>query len=357
MSDLEFYADVLSTGTILGLDSSCTPDQVTMVLGADFGEQRARGVLLRDFGLVEFTWERTAADMPWFGLRFTIQVHRLETAGSAVVNPVLQRAYGAFPATAAPFGRVRALLESEGWPLQEIPATDPQLREFWQPDSQTTVLLGSCPEVATFNPDELPLYQISAPLPPGLAAVRSAPRARRATRDRLNYLVLLSNEARLDWLIRRQPAQAEERPNWWLYYLQSIDAGMAQETGPWDRWITLKLWLIEQSESQGVFTTLDTVQRRAWFVATLHNRYAPLPAGAGIPDADTLVRECLTAIPGTHDDLARSADLRSHSRPELLRSRRANGLIRAAEQHRSRIRDPHLAAALDQWSALRPLLV
>jgi hypothetical protein len=40
VSDLEFYADVLSSGTVLGLDAHSTPDQATAVLGRDFGEHR-----------------------------------------------------------------------------------------------------------------------------------------------------------------------------------------------------------------------------------------------------------------------------------------------------------------------------
>lgn len=45
--------------------------------------------MIRDFGLVEFTWERSSASRPWRGLRFTVRLHRLRTAGPAVVNPVL----------------------------------------------------------------------------------------------------------------------------------------------------------------------------------------------------------------------------------------------------------------------------
>lgn len=43
VSDLEFYADVLRSGTVLGLDVHSTPEQVAAVLGTDFGEYRTRG--------------------------------------------------------------------------------------------------------------------------------------------------------------------------------------------------------------------------------------------------------------------------------------------------------------------------
>lgn len=76
MSDLEFYADALSSGSVLGLDAHSTLEQVTAVLGTDFGEHRTRGAMIRDFGLGEFTWERRSADRTWRGLRFATQVHQ-----------------------------------------------------------------------------------------------------------------------------------------------------------------------------------------------------------------------------------------------------------------------------------------
>ncbi|WP_328914444.1 MULTISPECIES: hypothetical protein [unclassified Streptomyces] len=161
----------------------------------------------------------------------------------------------------------------------------------------------------------------------------------------------------MDWLARRGPAPEEERANWWLYHLQIIDFRISQQGENQGPWIELKLWLLDQGERQGLFTTLATVESRAWFVAALHDRYAPVPDQVTVPEADTLVRDCLAAIPGTPADLARRSDLHSCSRAELLRSRQAKNLIRAAEQHRGCLRDPVLTARLDEWSNLRPQLV
>jgi hypothetical protein len=161
----------------------------------------------------------------------------------------------------------------------------------------------------------------------------------------------------LDWLARRGPAPEAGQTNWWLYHLQVIGFRIAQQRESQVSWIELKLWLLDQGERKGLFTTAATVESRAWFVAALLDRYAPLSDQTVLPEADTLVRDCLEAIPGTAADLARRCDLRSCSRAELLRSRHARNLIRAAEQHRSRLRDPLLAARLDDWSTLRPQLV
>jgi hypothetical protein len=353
VSDLDFYADVLRAGTVLGLDAHSTPEQVTDVLGGDFGEFRMPRVLVRDFGLVEFSWERSAVGESWRGLRFSVQVHRLERAGSNVVNPALTRAYGDFAAELPRWGRLREMIDPKLWPIDERPSTDPSLRELWQADSEATVLLGPHADPASTAVDELPLYQLSI----GRTRVRTGTQNRRSVLDHVGHLQALSESARLDWLARRRPSAAEEQVNWWLHHVEMAKFRISEQREDRRTWIGLTLWLIEQGEQHGVFTALDTAQQRAWFVSELHHRYASLPADVGIPDGDALVGACLAVIPGTRGDLARRIDLHSLSRSEMLRSRRARNLIRAAEQHRDRIHDPQLAAELAQWTALRPELV
>ncbi|WP_328914456.1 MULTISPECIES: hypothetical protein [unclassified Streptomyces] len=358
MGDLEFYTDVLRSGTVLGLDAHSTPEQVEAVLGADFGEHRTGRAMIRDFGLVEFTWELASAGRSWRGLHFAVQVHRLETAGTEVVNPAIRAAYGIFPATPPRLGDVRALLDTEHWPLRELPGADPGFREMWQPESGSSVLVGLRESALSSEPEDLPVYRIGAPCTHGQAVRRAmGPVGRRPALDRLDHLRGLSAETRADWLARRGPRPDEGRANWWLYHLEVIDFRISQRGDEQGAWIELKLWLLDQGERQGLFTAMATAESRAWFVAALHDRYAPLSGQTVVPDADSLVRDCLATIPGTPADLARRADLHSYSRPELLRSRRAGNLIRAAEQHRTRLRDPLPAACLDGWSDLRPQLV
>jgi hypothetical protein len=106
----------------------------------------------RDWGLVEFTWERESREAPWQGRRITVQCHRLHHAGPDAVTAVLQQTNGPFPLSPPRFGPIRERVEAAGWSLEELPATDPGLRQFWQPDSRTTVLLGPAPQAAACVP-------------------------------------------------------------------------------------------------------------------------------------------------------------------------------------------------------------
>ena len=130
MNALRFLVDVISTGTLLGLGPDCTPQEVGAVLGEEFGENRSAGLLWRDYGLVEFVWERRDARQPWRGRHFVVQAHRLDTTGPQgpdLVGSALRAVYGTFmPAMLPGIDTVAASLAAEGWPLREIRAADPK---------------------------------------------------------------------------------------------------------------------------------------------------------------------------------------------------------------------------------------
>lgn len=359
MRGLDFYAEVLCSGTVLGLDAHSAPEEVTAVLGEEFGEHRTRRAMVRDFGLVEFSWERTSAERPWQALGFAVQPHRLETAAPELAGPALRAAYGAFTAAPPRLADVRALLDPQLWPLDELPFPEVEFRQVWQPLSGSVVLLGPRKDARTAPLDTLPVYRIGAPHARGRAALRAtaAPSERSPALDRLDHLLALPPEARSGWFARRGPGSDEDRVNWWLHHSQVVDARISERRERQGGWIELRLWLLEEGRRRSLFTAAATAESRAHFVATLHASHAPLPGDVTVPDADALVRDCLAAISGTPETLARRADLHAHSRDELLRSRRARNLVRAAEQHRARVRDPELAARLDEWARVRAELV
>ncbi|GAA3179110.1 hypothetical protein GCM10017688_34810 [Streptomyces ramulosus] len=166
---LAFYVDVVATGTLLGVGPAGSPDQVTRALGPDLAENSfGNHSLCRDYGLVEFSWDRARADQPWSGNHFTLQVHRLACRDRTLVNEELRARYGRF-ASRLRFEKLRRLLERRGVPLleiPEIPANAPYFRTFWQPDSQVAVsTIGTHGEYST--PDNLKVgdvYSIHAPM-------------------------------------------------------------------------------------------------------------------------------------------------------------------------------------------------
>jgi hypothetical protein len=351
-----FLVDVISTGTLLGLGPGSAPQEVGAVLGEEFGENRSAGLLWRDYGLAEFVWERQDTGQPWRGRHFVVQAHRLNTIspqGPDLVGPALRAVYGTFMPVMLPgIDVIAASLAAEGWPLREIRAADPEAREYWQPDSGVTVVTTS----AEARGPEL-IHKIFAGLPANHLDPSAPVPERSSTAERLRYLRGLPAPERLRWIERHRPTHAASRPNWWLMHLQGVDGFLYRQPAQLAQWVELKLWLIEQSQTDGTFTAHDTALRRAQFIGELHIRCVPLPPVAGLPTADELVRACLDAIPGSPNDLPRATDLHRLTHSEMQCSRRAKNLISAAEPHGERVRDPDLAERLRRCSELKPHLV
>ncbi|MFF0744906.1 hypothetical protein ACFYVL_31330 [Streptomyces sp. NPDC004111] len=139
---LAFYLDVITSGTVLGLAPTAGPEEVTAVLGTGFAENStSRGSMWRDYGMVEFFWERESRDHPWRGHHFTLQVHRLPAAwGGSTVNPVIRGRYGRFDRHLR-YDKLERLLDRRGVRLEDVPdANAPQYSLHWQPASQVSVM-------------------------------------------------------------------------------------------------------------------------------------------------------------------------------------------------------------------------
>ncbi|MGW4892261.1 hypothetical protein ACWEQL_08335 [Kitasatospora sp. NPDC004240] len=166
---LAFYVDVVTTGTVLGVRPTDSPDRVSEVLGPDYGEHVFDNRhMVRDYGLTEFFWGRARADRPWSGHHFSLQVHRLARRDRTAADTTLRARYGRF-APRLRFEKLRRLLDRRGVPLleiPEIPANAPHYRTFWQPDSRVAVLvIAAHGEYST--PDDLrvgDVYKILAPM-------------------------------------------------------------------------------------------------------------------------------------------------------------------------------------------------
>ncbi|MFD0689529.1 hypothetical protein [Actinomadura fibrosa] len=141
MALLAFAADVVTEGTVLGADRTRTPDEVTRVLGPDFGENRRDDVMWRDYGLVEFFWERRSRHAPWTGTHFSVQVHRLDRADPGLVEEAIEKRYGVLTGARLRFDDLRASVDGRGGALREVPEASPGCRVYRHSGSQASVVV------------------------------------------------------------------------------------------------------------------------------------------------------------------------------------------------------------------------
>lgn len=165
MGALEFAVDVVTFGSVLGVGPRVGPEEVCAVLGGDFGENRQKHLMWRDFGLVEFFWERESGSDPWQGTHFSVQFHRLTWLAADGVGEAIGRRYGSF-GSALDFEELRAALDGAGVPLEELHPASPDVREYWQAESQAAVLVQADGE------DAGTVFRITAPLSAEMLALR-----------------------------------------------------------------------------------------------------------------------------------------------------------------------------------------
>jgi hypothetical protein len=136
---MAFFLNVIATGSVLGVDSSSSPDEVTARLGDDFGENHNGAAMWRDYGTVEFFWERLPGSSGWQGRHFSVQVHWL-SRDPRWMNAEVRRAYGSFRRRLR-FEHLAAALMEAGCRLVEVGRPMSDVREFAYAQTGTTVLV------------------------------------------------------------------------------------------------------------------------------------------------------------------------------------------------------------------------
>ncbi|MFJ8053271.1 hypothetical protein [Streptomyces luteogriseus] len=121
MSGLDFYAHVATRGDVLGLGIGAQPAEWETKLGADFLDTEDGGLLRRDYGLVELSFQEEGRAWPCFGV--SVQVHRLRWDTESSVPAALRDAYGAF-APATRFEDLAAAIAGLGCSLEPEPDDD-----------------------------------------------------------------------------------------------------------------------------------------------------------------------------------------------------------------------------------------
>lgn len=94
MTDIDFYVDALVSERVHGVGPGSTADEIEGVLGGGFVDDARKQWMRRDYGLVEFQFNR--AKSAWICFGISIQVHRLAESGPEVIPSVLSDRYGVF---------------------------------------------------------------------------------------------------------------------------------------------------------------------------------------------------------------------------------------------------------------------
>lgn len=350
---LEFLADVIRSGSVLGADWTCSPDEIAGILGADFAENLHRDGMWRDYGVVEFFWDRHA-DGSWIGSHFTVQLHRLARGGQHLGNKTIEERHGPTPSR-IPWQQLKSTLDAHHVPLLEIGPDDDVIR-WWQPESGTIIYVAGdnpSPHSNVSIVDSGDVYAISAPhidITPSIDHV-----SRQSGSDQIRHLLKLSDAERRTWTQRRSSLSGSV--NWWLHLFAQTDARIRAHSATRRSWVQLRLWLLDHAQERGVFNDREIAERRAMFVAGLHAADFGDGLESVLPAADHLAQACLDAMPVALAQVHDLGDWRQLSRAEMLQLRHAKNLTNAAQWLLPRVVDPALADRIRDWIASKPRMV
>ncbi|MGW9451017.1 hypothetical protein [Streptomyces sp. NPDC055632] len=128
MPDLDFYAHVATRGDVLGAGVTAPPATWEAALGPDHLDDASHGLMRRDYGLVELSFEE--GDGVWSCFGISVQVHRLTTGDASVVPPPLRNAYGPF-APRVEFDELSAAVTGLGCSIEpDDDATTTDIRRY-----------------------------------------------------------------------------------------------------------------------------------------------------------------------------------------------------------------------------------
>ncbi|MFD7242221.1 hypothetical protein [Streptomyces massasporeus] len=141
MSDLDFYAHVATRGDVLGVGIGAQPAEWEATLGADCLDTEDGGLLRRDYGLVELSFQEEDGAWPCFGV--SVQVHRLRWDTESSVPAALRGAYGTF-APSTRFEDLAAAITGLGCSVEPDPdegGTSGDMHRYRVPESGVRIFV------------------------------------------------------------------------------------------------------------------------------------------------------------------------------------------------------------------------
>lgn len=320
MTNLDFFADLAVTGTVLGLDHTSTLTEVEAVFELTHAEPYPNA-LVSDAGLVEFGWQRWHGGDAWTATYFGAQAHRLDLlVAKEQVEPPLQARYGEFPRRVG-VDDLLAATAALGYPLREVRDPNENHVAYWSPVSDMHVL-------AT-DPD-------GPDVEPGTVLKMLGPQPWWPWQRYLGRELEFAGLARQyladgsTWLDKRDPADEppEVREDWWGC-LATMVARKAKAPEP-------VVELHREAAERAVCTVAEAALAEIGVLVRAHGR--GVPAGS----TDEATARWLAHVPP-------GGDLRSD---RVLRNQ-----IHQVCQGMPHLADPALAEALRPWQELRPTLL
>ncbi|XVQ82955.1 hypothetical protein ACQP2K_29465 [Microbispora siamensis] len=345
MSDLDFFADLVITGTVLGLDHTSRLDEVEEVLGRDRTFEAPSGVI-SDFGLVEFGWSRDRPQDDWAVVYFGAQAHRLPGLSGNDIPAALLGRYGAFRSRLY-FGELRAAVEARGFTLEERPTYNEGCVDYWEPTSGMGIIAVTDPE----EWDE-PSGTVLKMLGPGHRSWRSFEGREQAFRSYTDHLLTLPERELIAWLDRREPGEERERADWWA----CLRGTVARRTGgaPTEnaRWRRLGMDLDRHAAQRGV----DAPDEAAVNLIITLAKARDLGIADGLPTMDDAV-ERWQAATTTFTNAVRLCTERPLTPDDVRLSRRLRNQIHLVQPFVPHLASAALAEEMRRWAGLKGSLL
>jgi hypothetical protein len=330
VNDLDFFVDLVVTGTVLGLDHTSTLDDVEEVLGP---AGRAPSGMITDSGLVEFGWWRDSPRNDWQVTYFGAQAHRLPFFDGDQVGAALVDRYGEFRPR-LDVDDLRTAVRARDFDLVEVPRLGPAnagYAEYREPTTGMSVLYLDDPEAAGRQEPAGFVEKVLGTGDSRTAALRYGDQHRAFT-DRVKHLRTLSDDDLAAWVDRHSPATDPERADWWNY--------LRSRTGTAEH---LRRALNRLAAERGVDSATDAA------LATLST--------ARDHEVDAAVDRWLTAMAESFAEAERLSTRRPLTADEIRRSRVLRDRIHGVHVFAPRVTSAAVAGALRTWTDLKPALL
>lgn len=288
VNDLDFFADLMTTGTVLGLDHTSTLAEVEEVLGAGQTFEAPSGVI-SDYDLVEFGWSRDRPQDEWAVVYFGAQTHRLPwLVGENELKGVLVDRYGPFRPR-LDLDDLRDVVRARGFELHERPSWNEGCVEYWEPTSRMGLVAVSDPGEEWDEPAGMVLKMLG---PGGRRYPWAFFRGREQRFESYaHHLLTLAEPELAAWLDRREPAEECPRTEWWACLRNVVMRRTGGNPGDYLRWRRLGVVLDRYAGERGV----DAEDEAAVNLITALVEVPGLREADGLPALDEAVERWLAA--------------------------------------------------------------